>query len=224
MVATARIAAVAQIDPQNSLDSANVTPIWNTLPWAHTRLPHSPHLDRFIRFCKDHGWSHRDADWDVDSSGPNKPCTGWAKKLYIFQHAICVEPFKIKRCWFYYNVRKISVMKCNYNFLANFLQILCESLVLKDANNYCIIGDVICINMHHLTADDKVLILALRVKKRWNVDKMILEFPNKHWKRQTLYYLVQKIDQTESAARLSGSGRPRTISQDLIDDAISFRK
>jgi len=27
MVATARIAAVAQIDPQNSLDSANVTPI-----------------------------------------------------------------------------------------------------------------------------------------------------------------------------------------------------
>ena len=39
MVATARIAAVAQIDPQNSLDSANVTPIWNTLPWAHTRLP-----------------------------------------------------------------------------------------------------------------------------------------------------------------------------------------
>jgi len=50
--------------------------------------------------------------------------------------------------------------------------------------------------MHHLTADDKALILALRVEKRWNVDKMILEFPNKQWKRQTSYYLVRKIDQT----------------------------
>jgi len=68
--------------------------------------------------------------------------------------------------------------------------------------------------MHHLTADDKALISALRVQKRWNVDKMILEFPNKQWKRQTLYYLVRKIDQTGSAARLSGSGWPRTISQE----------
>jgi len=33
--------------------------------------------------------------------------------------------------------------------------------------------------MHHLTADDKTLILALRVEKRWNVDKMILDFSNK---------------------------------------------
>ena len=46
--------------------------------------------------------------------------------------------------------------------------------------------------MHHLTADDKALILALRVEKRWNVYKMTLEFPNKLWKRQTLYYLVRK--------------------------------
>jgi len=75
--------------------------------------------------------------------------------------------------------------------------------------------------VHPLTADDKALISALRVEKRWNVDKMILEFPNKQWKRQTLYYLVRKIDQTGSAARLSGSGWPRTISQDLIDGAIN---
>ena len=92
---------------------------------------------------------------------------------------------------------------------------------MKYANSYCIIGDVICINVHHLTADDKALISALRVEKRWNVDKMILEFPNKQWKRQTLYYLVRKIDQTGSAARLSGSGWPCTISQDLIDGAIN---
>jgi len=74
---------------------------------------------------------------------------------------------------------------------------------------------------HHLTADDKALILALRVQKCRIVDKMIFEFPKKQWKRLTLYYLVRKIDQTESAARLSGSGRPRTISQDLIDGAIN---
>jgi len=68
---------------------------------------------------------------------------------------------------------------------------------------------------------DKALMLALRVTKRWNVDKMIFEFPNKQWKRPTLYYLVRTIDQTGSAARLSGSGWPRTISQDLIDGAVN---
>jgi len=75
--------------------------------------------------------------------------------------------------------------------------------------------------MHHLTTDDKALILALRVKKCWNVDKMILEFPNKQWKRQILCYLVRKVVQTGSAARLSGSGWPCMISQDLIDGAIN---
>ena len=39
--------------------------------------------------------------------------------------------------------------------------------------------------------------------------------------RPTLYYFVRKLDQTGSAARLSGSDRPRTISQDLIDGAIN---
>jgi len=141
---------------------------------------------------------------------------GGPKQLYIFQHTISLELFKIKRCWFYNNVHK----SLWWNVITNFWQIYYIFFV-KRANNYCIIGDVICINMHHLTADDKALILALGVEKCWNVDKMILEFPNIHWKRQTLYYLVWKIDQTGSAARLSGSGRPRTISQDLIDGAIN---
>jgi len=63
--------------------------------------------------------------------------------------------------------------------------------------------------MHHLTADNTAigLILALRVEKRWNVDKMIIKFPNNQWKRKTLYYMVRIDDQTGSAARLSGSGR-----------------
>jgi len=50
---------------------------------------------------------------------------------------------------------------------------------------------------------------------------MILEFPNKQWKRQTLYYLMRKIDKIGSAARLSGSGWPLTISQDFIDGVIN---
>ena len=66
-------------------------------------------------------------------------------------------------------------MKCNYKFLANLLHILL---------GYCIIGDVICINMRHLTADDKALILALRVEKRWNVDKMTLDFQTNSGKDQ----------------------------------------
>jgi len=53
-----------------------------------------------------------------------------------------------------------------------------SNFFVKYANNYCIIGDVTCINMHHLTADDKALILTLQVEKHCNVDKMILEFPN----------------------------------------------
>jgi len=93
-------------------------------------------------------------------------------------YTLSLEPFKIKWCRFYYNVRKISVMKCNYKFLANLYQIF----FVKYANNYCIIGDVTCINMHHLTADDKALILTLQVEKHCNVDKMILEFPNNSWK------------------------------------------
>jgi len=48
-----------------------------------------------------------------------------------------------------------------------------------------------------------------------------IEFPNKQWKRKTLYYLVRIDDQTGSAARLSGSDRPRMISQHLTDDAIN---
>ena len=94
---------------------------------------------------------------------------------------------------------------------------------MKYASNYFIIGDVICINMRHLTADDKALILALRVEKRWNVDKVILEFSDKQWKRQTLYHLVRKMDRTGSAARLSGSGWPRTNSQDLIEEYLTTK-
>jgi len=40
-------------------------------------------------------------------------------------------------------------------------------------------------------------------------------------KHYTTVLGAKKIDQNRSAAKLSGSGRPRTISQDLIDSAIN---
>jgi len=54
--------------------------------------------------------------------------------------------------------------------------------------------DVICLNMPVLTSEDKALIKVLRVEKGWNVDRMMCEFLARHWKRQTLYDLVRKID------------------------------
>ena len=35
-------------------------------------------------------------------------CTGWPKKLYIFQHALSLEPFKIIGNGFHQNVLRIS--------------------------------------------------------------------------------------------------------------------
>jgi len=37
------------------------------------------------------------------------------------------------------------------------------------------------------------------------------EFPARQWKRRTLYDLVQKIDQTGTTDRLTGSGRRRSV-------------
>jgi len=55
--------------------------------------------------------------------------------------------------------------------------------------------------MPPLTCEDKALIKVLRVEKGWNVDRIIHEFPARQWKRQTLYNLVRKIDQTCSTDR-----------------------
>jgi len=66
-----------------------------------------------------------------------KSCT------FLTQH---FKPFKTNDADFSTYVRKMYVMKCNYKFLANLLHIF-----VKYAKKYCIIGDVICINMHHLT-------------------------------------------------------------------------
>jgi len=74
-----------------------------------------------------------------------------------------------------------------------------------------VIVDIICVNMPVLTSENKAIIKVLRVEKNWNVDRMMREFPARQWKRQTLYDLVRKIDQTGSTDRLTGSGRPRSV-------------
>jgi len=74
-----------------------------------------------------------------------------------------------------------------------------------------VIVDVICLNMPVLTSEDKALIKVLRVEKGWNVDRMMCEFPARQWKRRTLYDLVQKIDQTGTTDRLTGSSRRRSV-------------
>jgi len=51
MVATARNAVAAQIDQSHSPGGANVHPHLMRDFWAHASL----HLDRFSRYCRDHG-------------------------------------------------------------------------------------------------------------------------------------------------------------------------
>ena len=137
-------------------------------------------------------------------------------KSCTFLTTISLEPFKIKWCWFYWNFRKISVMKRNYKFLANLLQVFS----VKYSSNYCIIVNVICKNMHHLTADDKALILGSRVEKRWKVDSDIW-ISKQTVKKTNIVLLGAKNWSNWKCCKLSGSGRPHTISQDSIDGAIN---
>ena len=60
------------------------------------------------------------------------------------------------------------------------------------------------------TKEDKVLIKVLRLEKGYNTAQFLTEFPGKHWSRRSLYRLISQIDQTGSAERKKGSGRPRT--------------
>jgi len=66
-----------------------------------------------------------------------------------------------------------------------------------------VIVDVVCVNIPVLTSEDKALIKVLQVEKGWNVDRMMREFHARQSKRQTLYDLVRKIDQSGSTDRLT---------------------
>jgi len=70
--------------------------------------------------------------------------------------------------------------------------------------------------MAPMTAEDRLLIKAVRIKKGWNVDWMIVEFPARVWKQRTS--IVKK-----SMALITWNVLIScwdTISQELINAAI----
>ena len=71
------------------------------------------------------------------------------------------------------------------------------------------------------TDEEKHFIKFLRNEKRYCSRKFIREFPNKTWSRRGLDHLIKKIDEYDSTARKSGSGRRRTASHDDNIDTVS---
>jgi inhibitor of nuclear factor kappa-B kinase subunit alpha len=75
-----------------------------------------------------------------------------------------------------------------------------------------------------LTADDRVLIKALRVEKGFGARKIVKEFPTRKWNVRAVSRLLKRIDSTGSADRLQGGGRPRSSRTQpnvaIVDDLI----
>jgi len=69
------------------------------------------------------------------------------------------------------------------------------------------------------TDEEKHFIKILWKEKRYSSRKFIREFPNKNWSRRGLDHL--KIDESDSTARKSGSGRRWTASHDDNIDAVA---
>ena len=69
------------------------------------------------------------------------------------------------------------------------------------------------------TDEDQHFIIIFRKEKRYSSRKFICEFPNKNWSRHDLDHL--KIDESDSTARKSGSGRRWTASHDDNIDAVA---
>ena len=61
-----------------------------------------------------------------------------------------------------------------------------------------------------LSEVDRHAIEVIYKEKGWSADKIVREFPNKGWKRSTVYNLIKKIEATRSSERIRGSGRPRS--------------
>ena len=59
------------------------------------------------------------------------------------------------------------------------------------------------------TDEEKHFIKILRKEKRYSSRKFI-----RNWSRRGLNHLIKKIDESDSTARKSGSGRPRTARHD----------
>jgi len=66
------------------------------------------------------------------------------------------------------------------------------------------------------TDEEKHFIKILRKEKRYSSRKFI-----RNWSRRGLNHLIKKIDESDSTARKSGSGKPRTASHDDNIDAVA---
>jgi len=72
------------------------------------------------------------------------------------------------------------------------------------------------------TNEDKHFIKILHKEKRYRYGKFICEFPNKKWRGLgSDRDLIKKTDKSDSIARRSGSGRPRTASHGENINAVA---
>lgn len=62
-----------------------------------------------------------------------------------------------------------------------------------------------------LSYEDRLLIKNLYEHKGYGAKKLIAEFPQKGWKKRTLYDFLSHFKKTGTVERKQGSGRPRTI-------------
>jgi hypothetical protein len=72
--------------------------------------------------------------------------------------------------------------------------------------------------------EDLAVIKTLRVEKGWGARRMMKEFPGKtNWTRSGLEGIIRKVDETGSATRKEGSGRPRTQRTDENTEEVEMR-
>jgi len=59
--------------------------------------------------------------------------------------------------------------------------------------------------------EDKASIKRVHQQKRWGVERICKEFPNKNWAVSFVKDLLRKIDKMNSISRKVGSGQKRTV-------------
>ena len=76
--------------------------------------------------------------------------------------------------------------------------------------------------------EDKHMIRSLREKKQFSARRFLTEFPNKNSTRNSLDYLMKKIDTRAAKKCLTGSSRPRTActadNADVVEELVMSRE
>ena len=69
-----------------------------------------------------------------------------------------------------------------------------------------------------LSEADKAIIVGCFEEKGWRGRRLCREFKSKQWNRRTVDLLIRKYEQTGSADRKKGSGRPCTATTEENED------